>query len=180
MHTSGENLRQVPAASAREELRSALSARFRLPLIVFFRRRTGLDSEAEDMAQEVLLRVMQRHDRQPLTEPDPFIFETARNLLKDRARHAKVVDRSEAEIEFRHERAEHVGPDRVLAGKQELARVMAALGELSEQTRDIFVMGRLEGVKHREIAQMYGISVKAIEKHMGKALAHIMNQLSEP
>jgi RNA polymerase sigma-70 factor (ECF subfamily) len=69
--------------------------------------------------------------------------------------------------------AEENSPERVLNSKQELHVVVAALQELSERTRDVFMLDRLEHLKHGEIAQIFGISVSAVEKHVSKAVAHL-------
>jgi len=55
--------------------------------------------------------------------------------------------------------------------------VDAALLQLNERTRDVFVLSRLERMKYAEIAEMYGISVSAVEKHMIKALAHLARRV---
>jgi RNA polymerase sigma-70 factor (ECF subfamily) len=65
------------------------------------------------------------------------------------------------------------GPDRILLGQEQLEIVFEALAEVSQRTRDIFVLYRLENMKQRDIAALYGVSVSAIEKHVVKALAHL-------
>ena len=68
---------------------------------------------------------------------------------------------------------EETSPERVLNSEQELNVVVDALQELSERTRDVFMLDRLEHLKHGEIAGLYGISVSAVEKHVAKAVAHL-------
>lgn len=162
-----------------ESLKQALSERYRAPLMSFFRRRTSDLSEAEDLAQEVLLRVVQRRGNDGLEQPDAFIFQTARNLLADRHRHASVKKKYHADLEIRQESTEGISPERVLQGKQELARVIDALKGLSEQTRNIFVLRRFEQMKYGEIAELYGISVSAVEKHLIKAYARVAEAVGE-
>ena len=52
--------------------------------------------------------------------------------------------------------------------------MLRALDELGERTRDIFMMYRLEKMKHRDIAALYGITVSAVEKHIAKAGVHLL------
>ena len=68
---------------------------------------------------------------------------------------------------------EELSPERVLEGRQSLASVLRALDELDERTRDAFILHRLEGMRHAEIADLYGVSVSSIEKYIIKALAHL-------
>ena len=156
-----------------------LSDRYRAPLMAFFSRRTGGYEEAEDLAQDVLLRVLQRKDLNDVEQPDAFIFKTARNLLQDRAKRARVVEKNQVELEIREEATEGLSPERVIQGKQELSRALSALDQLKDKTRAIFILSRLEGMKYREIAELYGISVSAVEKHLIHAFAHMLDSMDD-
>jgi RNA polymerase sigma factor (sigma-70 family) len=70
-----------------------------------------------------------------------------------------------------------VSPERVLQGSQSLAQLVAALRTLPERTRDVFMLRCFEGLKHAEIARLQGISVRASEGHLAKALACITHFL---
>ncbi len=165
-----------PPGKDPDALREALFARYRSPLMAFFRRRTGDAAEAEDLAHEVLVPVLQHADRKAVDNPDAFIFMTARNLLRDRARRADVRERAAPDVQLLNSVVEGVTPERVIQGKQDLSLAIAALGELGEKTRDIFVLARLERMTYREIAELYGVSVSAVEKHLVKAFAHLMDR----
>ena len=54
-------------------------------------------------------------------------------------------------------------------GREALSEVGAALLELPERTRQVFVLRRLEDMSFREIALRLGLSVSAVEKHMLRA-----------
>lgn len=162
-----------------EALCERLSGRYRKPLISYFLRRIGDKSEAEDLTQEVFVRVIRKTDLSNLENPDGFIFQTAANLLKDRARRARTRDIYRYEVEEMQSRVEEFTPERVMQGKQELSSVLNALGGLTEKTRDMFVLHKLEGLKHREIADLYGVTVSAVEKHCVKALAHLMKHIEK-
>ena len=59
--------------------------------------------------------------------------------------------------------------------EQKLTRV---LEQMPEGSREVFLMNRLEDLKYREIAENLGISVKAVEKRMSKALQIIREKLN--
>jgi RNA polymerase sigma factor (sigma-70 family) len=59
----------------------------------------------------------------------------------------------------------------VFDSRQSLNVVIAVLEELDERTRDAFILHRLEGMKHAEIAELLGVSVSSVEKYIIKALA---------
>ena len=71
-------------------------------------------------------------------------------------------------------------PERVLIGKESIQGLIEALNGLHEETRDTFLLCRLEHMTHRELAELYGISVSAVEKRIAKALAHIAMRASRP
>src|ERR1700761_2491477 len=62
----------------------ALSLRFRAPLVAYFLNRVGDRHEAEDLAQDVFVRIAGRP--QALESPEGYVFTVAANLLKDRNR----------------------------------------------------------------------------------------------
>jgi RNA polymerase sigma-70 factor (ECF subfamily) len=74
-------------------------------------------------------------------------------------------------------RVEELDPDRVLQARQSLSTVVNALREMPERTRTIFVLFRLENMKQREIADMLGISVRAVEQHVIRASARLRERL---
>ncbi len=63
----------------------------------------------------------------------------------------------------------------MLIAKARLDRVREGLDRLSPRTREIFLMQRLDGYKYREIAARLGISQGAVEKHMAKAMAFLVD-----
>src|SRR3546814_1881111 len=60
-----------------------------------------------------------------------------------------------------------------------LARAMEILQALPDRTRIIFVLRRIEGWKYQEIAERYGISVSAVEKHVERAAEQLAKRMGE-
>ncbi len=150
--------------------------RYRAALMTFFIRRVRDRAEAEDLTQEVFARLAADSGRR-LVHADAYVFQTAGNLLRDRGRRKKV--RSDYLAEIEQDSGDTLGPERVLAARQSLAQVVGALQELSERTRVIFVLHRLEKLRKAEIAAMFGISVSGVDKHLIKAMIHLHDRLRE-
>jgi RNA polymerase sigma-70 factor (ECF subfamily) len=149
-----------------------LAEKYRMPLIRYFSRRVASAAEAEDLTHEVLLNVLTKTGAQRLDNPDGFLFRSAFNLLRDRARNARVRRESQTDL-ANIEWQENLSPERIVQGKEALIAAINALMELPEKTRDILLLHRLEGLKYAEIAALYGVSSSAIEKHLIKGFAHL-------
>jgi RNA polymerase sigma factor (sigma-70 family) len=146
----------------------ALSRRFRPALIAFFVRRMNNHSEAEDLTQEVLMRVVERGAAIDERGPDAYVFQIAANLLRDRSRRLKVRAAYRSGFGMIDaDRVEELDPD----------RVVQALNELPDRTRNIFILFRLENMKQREIAVALGLSVRTVEQHVIRASVHLRQQL---
>jgi RNA polymerase sigma factor (sigma-70 family) len=58
----------------------------------------------------------------------------------------------------------------VLEEKEFHQQLLEVIAELPEGAREVFMLNRMDGLKYREIAEMLGISQKAVEKRMHRAL----------
>ena len=151
-----------------------MNQRFRPALMAFFLRRIRNHAEAEDLTQEVLLRVAQRGAAIDASRPDAYVFQIAANLLRDRGRRQQVRNAYQMGLGATEATGiEDRDPDRVLVAKESLAHVILALKQLPQRTRTIFVLFRLENMKQREIADMLGISVRTVEQHVVRASVHL-------
>ena len=166
---------------------SALSERFAAPLLSYFLRRIRDRTEAEDLVQDVLLRVIRARESGAIENPESYVFKVAANLLKDvrrrEGRHPTLLSPS-LEDDLLGERPEALvderSPERVLIGQMTLAGVLTALEELSEPTRNVFILFRLEQMKQKDIATLLGISQSTVEKHVMRAALHLTRRCSQP
>ena len=180
------------AAESYEALIARLDARFRGPLMVYFLRRRFSRTEAEDLTQEVFVRMLARDSQVPPENVDVYIFQIAANLLRDRARRG-VSHRADGHTSLdapaevtangldRHpDLVEDRGPERVLLAQESLTLALRALEELGERTKAIYILHRLEKMRHKEIAELLGLSVSAVEKHVVRAVAHLALRIDKP
>lgn len=151
-----------------------IAAQMRPALVKYFRRKCGNPQEAEDLAQDVLVRSLAHATWVSPEQAKGYIFRAAVNRWNDRQRmvhtHGTTVEWSDATAPTLDE---ETTPEHVLEIEQELHRVNAALMQLKERTRDIFVLIRLEQMKQSAVAEMLGVSVSTVEKEFVKALAHL-------
>ena len=155
----------------------ALALRYREPLVRYFLRKRLPREAAEDCAQEVFLRLA-RTDEQTVQNAEAYLFTIAANVVVSFARKAKTHREAyHHPIEDFSLVSGEAGPDRVLEGREALLRLAAALGELPPVTREMFLLNREDGLTYTQIAARYALSVKAVERHIVRALSHIRLRL---
>ncbi len=154
-----------------------LASKYRLPLLSFFQRRLRHGSDAEDLVQEVFIRLARQQDLEVIEHLDGYVFQTAANVLRDRVRRLSV--RAEPQVAEDFDPIDEAGfsPERVLIGRQAIERLIAALHELPETTRVVFTQYHLDSVPQVEIARRLNLSLSTVEKHMARANALLLKRL---
>jgi len=152
----------------------------RADLVRFFTLRLNSAAAAEDLVQDIYLRIAAADPRTAVKNPVGYLYRLGSNLMLDRLRgERRSAARDAAWRESQRtmldgeELAEEPAADEALASRQRLAAIVAALNELPEQTRRIFRLHKFEGLSHPEVAARLGISRSAVEKHMMAALKHL-------
>lgn len=148
----------------------SILASFREPLRRYFLRRVHNMDEAEDLTQELLMRMVRKFDGSIPENPEAFLFSSAANLLKDRGRRQKTAKHflNELTSSFSND-VDELSPDRVLDSREFLRETLEVLNGLDEKVRSAFILNRLEGMKYKEIARLFGMSASSIEKYVIKA-----------
>ena len=133
----------------------------------------GRTDDGLDVLHEAFARALGRdaHRHPAIDCAEAFVSRISRNLLADRARRRTSEEQWAADCTARAQ----VGNDPVVAleSRDALRRIEAALLKLRPVTRDVFLARRVEGLTYAEIAQRTGLSTKAVEKRMAKAIAKL-------
>src|SRR5262249_1396549 len=109
-----------------------------------------------------------------------YLFAVIRSLLLQQARRARIVPMERlGEIDALRIPSEEPGPDRRVSAQQELARLMRIVETLPEQCRRAFELQKFHGLSRREIALEMNIAEKTVERHLGLALARVLDALKE-
>jgi RNA polymerase sigma-70 factor (ECF subfamily) len=145
----------------------------------------GNPSEAEDISQQVFLRIW-RHARRyrPDAKFTTYLFTITRNLVFNEARRKKR--RKEISSDEREE-SSHTGmpddpsrrPDAELLQAELRAAVDQAIAALPEQQRMAVVLRRYEQMPYEEIADVLDLSVSAVKSLLFRARTTLRDSLSK-
>jgi RNA polymerase sigma factor (sigma-70 family) len=169
--------REVPAPSAQEALVERLAREFRGPLKRYFFRRVYSLEEAEDLTHELFVRLVRKKDLSAVDNPEAFMFQVATNLVRDRSRRRQTASSFMEELTADSALYDAISPERVLDAKQSLQIALAALRDVDDKARSIFILHRVEGLKYSEIADIYGITQSAVEKQISKCLVRLAKEV---
>jgi RNA polymerase sigma-70 factor (ECF subfamily) len=140
-------------------------------------RRVGNRAEAEDLVQEVFVRIAQGSSA-PIKSADAYIFQIAANLLRDRARREKVRTSYREQAQLADETPiDLLDPYRISVAREELAVLAAGIAKLPEKTRRIFTLYRIENIDKGTIAESFSLSVRTVEIHIQRALETLVEHM---
>ena len=167
--------RSPAEAVIREEDLRAWMVEYGPALRRYFERRVGA-AEAEDLVQDVFLHLQARAVGGAVDNVERYLFRIAGNVLVSRHRHraARGFSLTDA-LDEALEPVETIAAERVLIGKQDVARVIAAMQALPPRTREAFIFHRFNEMTYPAIARRMGISVSAV----GQLIARALEKLTE-
>jgi RNA polymerase sigma-70 factor (ECF subfamily) len=116
--------------------------------------------------------VLERNEPEQIENPRAFLYRTAMNLVIDRHRRHLVRKAEPLEVLDLDERWHSPAPSQSMQLNQRLALMQRALDELSAPCRDSFLLRKLDGMSHQQIAEHLGISRSLVEKHIVNAMKH--------
>jgi RNA polymerase sigma factor (sigma-70 family) len=147
-------------------------------LVRYLKRAWGDRHEVPDLRQEIYARVFDAARRSRPQFPKSFLFTTARNLMADRARHARVVSIEAAgDLESLNVLVDELSPERRHEGRQELKRLAHAFNLLPPKCREVVWLRRVDEMSQREVAEHLGISEKTVEMQMLKGMRRVADAL---
>lgn len=131
--------------------------------------------EAEDVVQDAYLQLLQRTHSDVVREPKAFLFRVIANLSIDAWRKSK----RHLTLEFENDHfkldtlpCQQPGPEALTSSTREFDNFLAMLDELPELPRHAFILNKLEGLSHADIAQRLGVSTKSIQRYLVEAMEY--------
>jgi RNA polymerase sigma factor (sigma-70 family) len=154
----------------------------------FIRKRVADQSDAEDILQEVFYELVEAYRMlKPVEQVTAWLFRVARNRITDLFRsQARQATRNaparpnEAEGELQWEDmlpSSDAGPEATYARGVLLEELDAALDELPEEQREVFIAHELMGYSFKEISAQTGVSVNTLLSRKHYAVLHLRQRL---
>ena len=150
-------------------------------------RLTQDEAEAEDVVQETFLNAFKAIDRfEGRSELGTWLYRIAYNAALGRLRHRKVdmvpVDEAAADSEGALVPQQLFDwcclPDQDFKTGEARAEMQAAIAELPEKLRAVFVLRELEGLSTQETAEALGLSVENVKTRLHRARLWLRERLS--
>jgi RNA polymerase sigma-70 factor (ECF subfamily) len=136
----------------------------------------GKDNNPKDMVQEAFLKLWNNCHKVLPEKARSFLFTVANNQMLNEISKKKTALTYEKDIYIGHTSE---SPEFIMREKEYMQKLQQAINELTEEQRTTFLLNRIEGKKHKEIAEMLGISAKAVEKRIYTALDKLREKLGD-
>jgi RNA polymerase sigma factor (sigma-70 family) len=166
---------------------SELIHRERRRLFYFIRNRVGDEQDAEDILQDVFYELLEAYRlMKPIEQVGAWLYRVARNRIIDRFRKKKVEGRGENALDPSEGEAlrfedllpsPDAGPEAIYARSVLLQELDAALAELPEEQREVFIAHEIDGRSFRQLAEETGLSINTLLSRKHYAVLHLRRRL---
>jgi len=131
---------------------------------------------AKDIVQESFIKLWTKCIDILLKKAKSFLFKVATNLYIDKKRHEKIVLNYKKNF---YKGLNHENPEYLLQEKEFMVKLQNTIGSLPDKQREVFLLNRIDKKTYKEISEMLGISVKAVEKRMHNALKIVRKEIGK-
>lgn len=139
--------------------------------------------EAEDVAQEVLIKLWRRGGGVDPDRLGAWLLRVTRNactdVLRRRQRTAEVISIRRATEPTADHPSPGPSPERLAAGTQLGAKILSALNDLNEPARSVVILREIQGLSYQEISDVTDIPVNTIRVTLHRARRRLRESLKE-
>jgi len=152
------------------------------PLVRYLTTKVKNDEDANDLAQEALLRMHKFQQSGSLNNAKAFLYKTANNLVVDQIRRNQVHDKylSREMMPSDSSGAEDKcapSAERTASAEQELNLIYRLLDKMPPKVRRAFLLHRGNDMSYADIAADMGVSTSMVEKYIAEALRLLRKEL---
>ncbi len=164
---------KVPKTAAVAQFVAQAFRRYGVGLHRYLQRRLPVPADADDLTQEVYLRLLRLDDAEFVRKPQAYLYGVASNVVREFRMRAELErERMTFDSEVLYDEAEHPAelPADELANTLDTTRQLErALAQLPPMHRAIIVLLKRDGLTYEEVAQATGLSWWTVEKYYHQA-----------
>jgi RNA polymerase sigma-70 factor (ECF subfamily) len=134
----------------------------------------GAQYNPRDKAQDAFIRLWDNCAKVTLSKAKSFLFTVANNLMLNEIKHQKVVLKHQ---KINTRRYNNETPEFILEQEEYLEKYNKVLSSLKEEQRVAFLLSKVEGKKHSEIAEFLGVTQKVVEYRIYSAFNILKKEL---
>ncbi len=157
-----------------ETLFSKVFSKYSKDLHNFLYYKFGDRFNPKDKVQEAFIKLWENCSKVSPDKAKSYLYTVANNLMLNEAAHEKVVLKYQ-----KHKPKEHTNesPEFIMQENEYMQKLQTAISNLTEAERVAFLLNRVEGKKHKEIAELLEIGTKAVEKRIYSALKKLRKEI---
>ena len=133
----------------------------------------GNEEKSYDAVQEAFVKLWENCAKVAPEKAKSYVYTVANNL------YLNVIKAEKVRLKYADKtlKTTHETPEYLMEESEFKTKLDRALNDLPENQRTTFLLNRIDGKKYKEIAEMEGVSVKAIEKRMHLALKSLREKI---
>ena len=137
--------------------------------------KTSQQGLAEDVAQDAFVKLWETRDKIDKNSIKAYVFTIANNLAINQLKRDQLKFKF---LKLQVDKKDIKTPEYLLEMQEFDEKLQETLSKVPDGAREVFLMNRIDGLKYREIAEMLGLSMKAVEKRMSRALAILREEIN--
>ncbi len=165
-------------ATGDEEAARLLVQRWERPVYAFLERMLGSREDAQDLGQETFVRVWTEAGRyRAAGKFKSWLFKIAGNLARSRLRRRRILSWVPFSTGVHDEASSDDGADIGIEREERRQVVRRALAKLPDRQRQAIVLRNYQELSYREIAEVMGVTLPAVESLLQRGMAALRDEL---
>ena len=167
-----KNMEQTPVTKAFLEHHGFLSK--------FVARFLPRQHDVEDVVQEAYLRAYVAEQKKEIDQPKAFLFRVAKNTAL-----TKLTKKSRQITDYLEESASlavigtEPSAEKELEAQESLGLYCEAIAKLSDKCREVFLLRKVHGLSHKEIASRMSLSISSVEKYLRQGILACKSHIND-